>query len=100
MLSVFLHNLVSYSRFFCQEQVDHLEPMLCCPVDGLVLARLNSLGHRQAGSTISSIDSRAKFWAIQDLLEQSANTVGVPRVWFDDNWGDPMAEGLPRSTSG
>jgi len=39
-------------------------------------------------SKIKEIDSRAKFYEAQKQLSSAADTAGIPRVWFDDNWGD------------
>jgi len=37
---------------------------------------------------IKEIDTTEKFYDVQELLGEAAAKVGVPRVWFDDNWGD------------
>ncbi len=88
ILAVFLHNLVSYSRYFTDAQARNIEPLLSCPMDGLNLQRLRDVGERQVPSLIRDISSESEQWAIQDRLLEVAKQVDVPRVWFDDNWGD------------
>jgi len=57
------------------------------------MKRLRELGEKPAVFKISGIDSPERFWRIQDLLGAAAARVGVPRVWFDDNWGDRDRDG-------
>ena len=39
-------------------------------------------------SQIKQIDSRKDFYSVQNILGEAAQKAGVPRIWFDDNWGD------------
>lgn len=87
-LALFVRDLVLFSRYFTDAEVERVAPWLCCPIDGLVLKRLRELGERPPVRQINQLDSAARYWALQDLLEDAARTVGVPRAWFDDNWGD------------
>jgi hypothetical protein len=88
VLALFVRDLVLFSRYFSDDEVEKIAPLLYCPVDSIVIKRLRELGEPSGVSQISGIDSPQRFWRIQDLLGQAAATVGVPRVWFDDNWGD------------
>lgn len=88
VLALFVRDLVLFSRYFTDEQVEKIAPLLYCPVDSIVIKRLRELGTPSGVYQISGIDSAQRFWHIQDLLGAAAATVGVPRVWFDDNWGD------------
>lgn len=87
VLAVYLHNLVAYSRYFSDAEAREIEPLLTCPVDGLVLARLRFVGERLPATSIRMIATQQDHWAIQDRLQTVAAKVGVPRIWFDDNWG-------------
>ncbi len=92
VLSVYLHNLVSYSRYFTDEEAAQIEPLLCCPIDGLALERLTLVGARQDWTLIRELHSSDAYWRLQDTLAASARRAGVPRVWFDDNWGSRSEE--------
>ena len=37
---------------------------------------------------IREIDSARVFWGLQDRMGAAAAAANVPRVWFDDLWGD------------
>jgi hypothetical protein len=52
------------------------------------MKRMRELGERPGVYQISGIDSSRRFWHVQDTLGAAASRAGVPRVWFDDNWGD------------
>ena len=58
------------------------------PVDGVVIERLRELGARQPFTKINEIDTREKFYGVQEALASAALAHNIPRVWFDDNWGD------------
>jgi hypothetical protein len=88
ILSLFLRDMVLYTRFLRDTQVRRLSPWLPAPVDGIVIRRLRQLGVRLAFRTIRGIDSRAKFRSVQDALARAAADARVPRVWFDDNWAE------------
>ena len=86
ILSVFLHNLVSYSRYFSDEDAARIEPLLHCPIDGIILKRLKDIGAPQPWSLILQLDSPDRYRLLQSELCVAAAAVGVPRVWLDDNW--------------
>ena len=90
VLCVFVRDVVLFSRFFLDAEATRLEPFLYCPVDRVVLKRLRKLGERRLPDAIAALD-RSRFYAVQDRLQLAADRVGVPRVWFDDNWGDRQA---------
>ena len=88
VLALYLRDLVLFSRYFPDADAERMAFWLYCPVDSVVMKRLRELGEQPGVFQISGIDSPARFWRIQDLLGDAAARVGVPRVWFDDNWGD------------
>ena len=88
VLALYVRDLVLFSRYFPDGDVTQIAPWLYCPVDSVVMKRLRELGEQPGVFQISGIDSAARFWRIQDLLGAAADRAGVPRVWFDDNWGD------------
>jgi hypothetical protein len=52
-----------------------------------VIRRLRKLGYAPPFRSIKEIDSSGKFYDVQNALGEAARSIGVPRVWFDDNWG-------------
>jgi hypothetical protein len=88
VLALYVRDLVLFSRYFADQDVERVASWLYCPVDSVVMKRLRELGEQPGVYQISGIDSAQRFWRIQDLLSAAAASVGVPRVWFDDNWGD------------
>jgi hypothetical protein len=81
---------VNYSRYFTDADAARISPWLYSPIDRVVIDRLRKL-HGPLPfrlQQIKDIDESEKFYLVQDLLGQAAAKVGVPRVWFDDNWGD------------
>jgi hypothetical protein len=87
-LALYVRDLVLFSRYFTDADVERIAPWLYCPVDSVVMKRLRELGEKPGVYQISGIDTAESFWRIQDLLGDAAASAGVPRVWFDDNWGD------------
>jgi len=87
VLSLFIRDLVLYSRYFTDEEARRIEPWLYCPVDQIVMKGLRRAGVDPGVDRIRKIDEMA-FWRIQDHLTQAAATSGVPRVWFDDVWSE------------
>ncbi len=87
MLSLFVRDLVLFSRYFTEDEARRIEPWLYCPIDRIVMDRLRRVGFNPGVSTIREVDE-AVFWSIQDGLSMAANDVGVPRVWFDDVWSE------------
>lgn len=88
VLALYLRDLVLYSRCFADADAERIAFWLFCPVDSIVMKRMRELGERPGVYQISGIDSSRKFWHVQDTLGAAAARAGVPRVWFDDNWGD------------
>lgn len=85
---MYVRDLVLFSRYFTDADVERIAPWLYCPVDSVVMKRLRELGEKPGVYQISGIDTGERFRRIQDLLGDAAASAGVPRVWFDDNWGD------------
>ena len=88
VLCLYHRGLVMHSRCFARNTADRLTGYLFAPIDSIVIDRLISLGYDPEVSKIKSINSKRKFYKIQTDLGVAAQKVNVPRVWFDDNWGD------------
>ena len=88
ILTLYVRDLVLSSRYFSDGQARRMSGWLCSPIDSVVIKRLRKLGVRLPFASIKQIDTRQKYYAVQDMLNDAAARVGVPRVWFDDNWGD------------
>lgn len=88
IMALFVRDLVLSSRYFSDADAKRLSYFLHVPVDGIIIGRLRKLGNRLPFDKIKDIDTRRKFYAVQETLAQAAAQCGVPRVWFDDNWGD------------
>jgi hypothetical protein len=88
VLALYLRDLVLYSRYFPDADAQRIASWLYCPIDSIVMKRLRELGEKPGVFLIAGIDSPKKFWHVQDTLGAAAARAGVPRVWFDDNWGD------------
>jgi hypothetical protein len=58
----------------------------------LVIKRLRRVGVSLPFDRINQVDSAQKFYYVQEALERAALECGIPRVWFDDNWGDRWTE--------
>lgn len=86
VLALYLRDVVLYSRYFSEGDVHLISPWLCCPIDGIVLKAMSEIGVAPGVALIKEIDTRDKYWALQDRLEQAAAAAHVPRVWFDDVW--------------
>jgi hypothetical protein len=86
VLSLFVREIVSNSRFFGDEDARRLESFLYVPLDSINIGRLRDVGTRLPFSLIREVDTSRKFYQTQDLLRDEARHVGVPRIWFDDNW--------------
>ena len=76
-----------YSRYFPDADVERIAFWLYCPVDSIVMKRMRELGERPGVYLISGIDS-PKSSGTSRTRSAPPRPVGVPRVWFDDNWGD------------
>jgi hypothetical protein len=87
VLSLFVRDLVLFSRYFTEEEAGRIERWLYCPIDSVVMDGLRQAGLDPGVTLIREID-QAGFWRIQDALSVAAEEVGVPRVWFDDVWSE------------
>jgi hypothetical protein len=87
VLSLFVRDLVLFSRYFTEDDARRIEPWLYCPVDGIVIERLRRVGFDPGVRFIREI-GEAAFWRIQDSLSAAAALAGVPPVWFDDVWSE------------
>ncbi len=88
IMALFVRRLVLTSQYFPYRRARRLSFFLHCPIDGVVMLRLKKLGIRLRFKKIKDIDRRAKFYQVQKMLGRASAQCGVPRVWFDDNWGD------------
>jgi hypothetical protein len=88
VLTLYLREIVLNSRYFKDAEADRLAVFLYIPIDDIAMKRLTKLGYRLPFSAIKQIDTPEKFYRTQEILRQAAARVGVPRIWFDDNWGD------------
>jgi hypothetical protein len=87
ILCLFLRDTVLHSHYFSEDRANRLSRYLYAPIDNIVISRLKELGYETPFTSIREIDSPEKFYGVQDDLRNAARSVGVPRVWFDDNWG-------------
>ncbi len=88
ILCLFLNDIVIHRDFFNAKTANRLINFLYVPIDSLVMGRLKHLGIKLNFSQIKQISSKKDFYGVQDMLGEAAQKVGVPRIWFDDNWGD------------
>lgn len=88
VLNLYLREVVYNSPYFRDPVVNRLSFWLYVPIDGILLKRLRQLGCPTDLGAIKDIDTAEKYHRVQDILTLAANKVRVPRVWFDDNWGD------------
>ena len=91
VLCLWVRDIVLNSRYFPDATMELLSPWLYAPVDSVVIKRLRELGVRLPFRAIKEIDTARRFFAVQDTLAEAAKAAGVPRIWFDDNWGDRQA---------
>lgn len=88
ILTLYIREIVLNSRYFTDAQVQAVAPWLYIPIDNIARQHLSKLGYPLPFKSIKEIDTPEKFYGVQDLLGQAAARVGVPRIWFDDIWGD------------
>jgi len=88
ILNLYLRDMVENCRYFTYEQAERVIKFLYVPFDRIVTGKLQDSGVPLPFSQINEIDTPDKFYSVQNLLEECAQKAGVPRVWFDDNWGD------------
>jgi hypothetical protein len=88
ILALLMRDMVLSSRLFTEVEAERLAPWLYAPIDSIVIKRLRGLRFDPGFKRIKDIDTAEKFYGVQGVLGAVAKKVGVPRVWFDDNWGD------------
>lgn len=88
IMALYVRELVLNSRYFSDSEAEKISPFLHVPIDGVVIGRLRKLGLDPPFRKIKEIDMREKFYLVQENLASAALAQGVPRIWFDDNWGD------------
>jgi hypothetical protein len=88
ILCLFLRDTVLHSRYFPDGKAERLRYYLYAPVDNIVIRKLRELVYAPPFRQIKGIDSSKKFYDLQDALGKASSQVGVPRIWFDDIWGE------------
>ena len=87
VLNLFLREMVVESRYFLEKEVKRLTPWLYMPIDRVVIKNLRDCGIELDFKVIKDIDTRKKFYYLQeDILASAAAEARVPRIWFDDVW--------------
>ncbi|MHB1218207.1 MAG: hypothetical protein ACYC1L_08425 [Alphaproteobacteria bacterium] len=86
--AIFVRNLVLNSRYFSDRDARRLSGFLYVPIDSIVIKELKKLKQPLNFSRIREIDTRRKFYNIQNVLGAAARQARTPRVWFDDIWAD------------
>lgn len=88
VLCLYLRDLVLYTRYFDDEDALRLQYFLYMPVDSVVMKHLRACGVRVSPQRIKEIDSEEEFRAIQTLFAEAAGQAHVPKILFDDVWGE------------
>jgi len=91
ILNLFLRDIVFHHRYFAEKDANRIQYFLYVPLDKIVIGRLRKLGEPLSYKKIKrikDINSREKFYDVQNRLKQAADKVRVPRIWFDDNFAD------------
>ena len=88
ILCLYLRSVVIDREYFLQNYREKVKYWLYCPIDSQVMSALKRCNVHLPFEKIKDIDTPEKFYAVQDRLKQAASEAGVPRIWFDDNWGD------------
>ena len=89
ILNLYVREVVENRHYFSEAQVRRIRDWLYVPIDSKVMRRLRELKMDFDFKKINEIKSRKIFYGVQDLLARAAKRAGVPRVWFDDIWGNP-----------
>ena len=88
ILTLYIREMVLKSRFFDDNQVKHITNWLYIPIDSIAIKRLRKLGVKLPFNNIKEISTAKMFYGTQEILAKAATKTNVPRIWFDDNWGD------------
>lgn len=92
ILCLFLRDTVLHSRYFSDSNAERLSNYLYVPIDSVVIYKLWKLGYVPFKEIehIKEIDSSKKFYDLQNALGEASSQVGIPRIWFDDNWAERL----------
>lgn len=88
VLTLYIREMVLKSRHFNDNQVKRISSWLYIPIDSIAIKRLRKLGVKLPFNNIKEICTSKMFYGTQDILAKAAIKANVPRIWFDDNWGD------------
>jgi hypothetical protein len=88
ILCLFLRDMIENCLYFSVDKVEETRKCLYVPIDDIIINKLGECGVTLPFSKIKEIDSSEKFYLVQNILGQVSEEIGVPRIWFDDNWGD------------
>ena len=88
ILTLYIREMVLKSRYFDDDQVKRIRNWLYIPIDSIAIKRLRELGEKLPFNNIKEIRTSKMFYGTQDVLDKAAVKANVPRIWFDDNWGD------------
>ena len=87
ILCLYLRDFVIHSRQFNESTSNCLSYLLYTPIDNIIMKKLRQVGYKVPFKSIKEIDTPSKFYDVQEALYEASSIVRVPRVWFDDNWG-------------
>ncbi|TKJ37969.1 hypothetical protein CEE37_13485 [candidate division LCP-89 bacterium B3_LCP] len=85
ILNLSLRDLVVDLRIFDTKTTKRLIPWLYCPIDGIIMRKIQGLGYSLPYKGIKNIDKKF-FYNIQNLLGEAAKQANFHRVYFDYNW--------------
>jgi hypothetical protein len=88
VLNIYLRELVEHVRFYPDATAYELRTHLHVPIDGVLIDRMRELDVPVPSRTIKGIANREMYRTFQQTIKEAADTVGVPPVWFDDNWAE------------
>lgn len=88
ILTLYIREMVLKSRYFNDTQVKRISSWLYIPIDSIAIKRLRKLGVKLPFNNIKELRTSKIFYDTQDILAKAAAKANVPRIWFDDNWGD------------
>lgn len=88
VLNIYLRELVDAPGHYPARVAEEIRPHLHVPIDRVVINRLVELGVWVPSRSIKGIANREMYRTFQQTIKEAADTVGVPPVWFDDNWAE------------
>ncbi len=77
-MALYVRDLVLSSRYFSDTDAAKVRAFLHVPVDSVVIGRLGKLGVRQPFTKIKEIDTREKFYGVQEALASAARAIEKP----------------------